>query len=82
MTIYKPLQLLSRRLRCRIHCTEDYIVYKAFIAAAEDPIVLRKTMFEKYKKLLLQQVYLDSLKYSSATADAWLLIPELNIYDV
>ena len=69
--------------------TEDYLVCKAFIAASEDPFVgtsqkgkdFRKKMHEKYKELLTQQVRLDQLKYSSATADARLLIPEPAVYE-
>jgi hypothetical protein len=38
-------------------------------------------MHEKYKELLTQQVHLDQLKYSSATADARLLFPEPAIYE-
>jgi hypothetical protein len=38
-------------------------------------------MHEKYKELLPRQVHLDQLKYSSATADARLLIPEPAIYE-
>ncbi len=64
--------------------TEDYLVCKAFIAASEDPFIgttqKGKDLHEKYKKLLSQQVRLDQLKYSFATADARLLISELDIY--
>ena len=68
---------------------EDYLVCKAFIAASEDPFVgtsqkekdFWKKMHEKYKELLSQQVYLDQLNYSSATADARLLIPEPAVYE-
>jgi hypothetical protein len=38
-------------------------------------------MHEKYKGLLSQQVHLDQLKYSSATADARLLITEPAFYE-
>ena len=69
--------------------TEDYLVCKAFIAASEDPFVgtsqkgkdFRKKMHEKYKEPLTQQVRFDQLKYSSATADARLLIPEPAVYE-
>jgi hypothetical protein len=68
--------------------TEDYLVCKAFIAASKDPFAgtaqkgkdFRKKLHEKYRELLSQQLHLDRLKYSSAMADARLLISEPAIY--